>query len=301
MILVITSSFDKTIDYIIKKQCVDDFYVFNIDKFSEYQVSYTKNGFEIRNQHYGVIFESNCSSIYYRKPTPENLNDIIGVKYHNHCYREVFSLVEGIAEAFDGKCLSRPSILRKADNKVLQAKIADKIGFSTPDYCLTNSPHLLTSYLAEDIIVKPLSNGVVEDEHHKEIVQTNLFDKSKNMSTLKFSPAYFQKYSNKQYEVRITIVNEIFFPVKIESENKIDWRRKDNKIIYSKINIPQKIKDKCLVYMQFFGIDFGCFDFIVFDNEWLFLEMNANGQWVWLEHETGLNISKEIMRYLNDK
>lgn len=40
MILVITSSFDKTIDYIIKKQCVDDFYVFNIDKFSEYQVSY---------------------------------------------------------------------------------------------------------------------------------------------------------------------------------------------------------------------------------------------------------------------
>ncbi len=52
---------------------------------------------------------------------------------------------------------------------------------------------------------------------------------------------------------------------------------------------------------QFFGIDFGCFDFIVFDNEWLFLEMNANGQWVWLEHKTGLNISKEIMRYLNDK
>ncbi len=37
MILVITSSFDKTIDYLIKKQSVDNFYVFNIDKFSEYQ------------------------------------------------------------------------------------------------------------------------------------------------------------------------------------------------------------------------------------------------------------------------
>ena len=31
------------------------------------------------------------------------------------------------AEAFDGKCLSRPSILRKADNKVLQAKVPIKL------------------------------------------------------------------------------------------------------------------------------------------------------------------------------
>ncbi|EAA0681860.1 hypothetical protein [Salmonella enterica] len=301
MILVITSSFDKTIDYIIKKQNVNNFYVFNIDKFSEYQISYTKNGFEIRNQGHGIILESNCSSIYYRKPSPENLDDVIGVKYHNHCYREVFSLVEGIAEAFEGKCLSRPSILRKADNKILQAKTANEIGFLTPDYCLTNSPHLLTSYLNEDIIVKPLSNGVVEDEQHKEIVQTNLFDKSKSISTLKFCPAYFQKYSKKEYEVRITIVDEVLFSVKIESENKIDWRKSDNKIIYSRIDTPQAIKNKCLLYMKFFGIDFGCFDFIVFDDEWFFLEMNANGQWVWLEHETGLNISKEIMRYLNDK
>lgn len=301
MILVITSSFDKTIDYLIKKQSVGNFYVFNIDKFSEYQISYTKNGFEIRNQDYGVILESKCSSIYYRKPSPENLDDMIDVKYHNHCYREVFSLVEGIAEAFDGKCLSRPSILRKADNKILQAKIAEKIGFSTPDYCLTNSPHLLKSYLDEDIIVKPLSNGVVEDEQHKEIVQTNLFDKNKSINTLKFCPAYFQKYSKKRYEVRITIIDEVLFSVKIESENKIDWRKKDNKILYSRINTPQEIKDKCLHYMKFFGIYFGCFDFIVFDDEWFFLEMNANGQWVWLEHETGLNISKEIMRYLNDK
>lgn len=301
MILVITSSFDKTIDYIIKKHKVSDFYIFNIDKFSEYQISYTKQGFKITSYNYGTILENNCFSIYYRKPTPENLTNIIDKKYYNHCYREVFSLVEGIAEAFDGKCLSRPSVLRKADNKVLQSKISHHIGFSIPDYCLTNNYQLLTSHLNSDIIVKPLSNGVVEDEVSKEVVQTNLFDKSKNISTLKFCPAYFQQYSNKQYEVRVTIVNKVFFPVKIESKDKVDWRRKDNEIIYSKIKIPQDIKEKCLLYMSFFNIDFGCFDFIVFNDEWIFLEMNANGQWAWLEHETGLEISKEVMRYLNDK
>ncbi|WP_263063509.1 MvdC/MvdD family ATP grasp protein [Dickeya dadantii] len=301
MILVITSSFDKTIDYIIKKQRVGDFYILNIDKFSEYQISYTKQGFEIISYNYGTLLEKDCFSIYYRKPTPENLTKNIDKKYHNHCYREVFSLVEGITEAFDGKCLSRPSILRKADNKILQSKIAHHIGFSIPDYCLTNSSRLLMSHLNSNIIVKPLSNGVVEDEVSKEIVQTNLFDGNKDVSTLKFCPAYFQQYSNKQYEVRVTVINKIFFPVMIESKDKIDWRRKDNKIIYSEIEIPQEIKEKCLLYMLFFDIDFGCFDFIVFNDKWFFLEMNANGQWVWLEHETGLEISKEIVRYLNDK
>lgn len=79
---------------------------------------------------------------------------------------------------------------------------------------------------------------------------------------------------------------------------KLNLRKKNNKIIYSRIDTPQAVKDNCLLYMEFFGIDFGCFDFIVFDDEWFF---RNECQWVWLEHETGLNISKEIIRYLNYK
>ncbi len=47
----------------------------------------------------------------------------IDSKYHNHCFREVFAFVEGIAESFTGKCLSKPSIIKRADNKVFQAKL----------------------------------------------------------------------------------------------------------------------------------------------------------------------------------
>ena len=43
---------------------------------------------------------------------------------------------------------------------------------------------------------------------------------------------------------------------------------------------------------------FGCFDFIIKDDLWFFLEMNANGQWAWLEFETGLNISGAIIDFL---
>ena len=48
-----------------------------------------------------------------------------------------------------------------------------------------------------------------------------------------------------------------------------------------------------------FGLMFGAFDFIVDQNgDWIFLEINPNGQWLWLEKILGLPISKKIVDYL---
>ncbi|ECY3259882.1 hypothetical protein AU577_25135, partial [Salmonella enterica subsp. enterica serovar Alachua] len=79
-----------------------------------------------------------------------------------------------------------------------------------------------------------------------------------------------------------------------------DWRKNNNEISYSTVEMPDSIKEKCLKYMSVMNIYFGCFDFIVFDGKWFFLEMNANGQWAWLENETHINVSNEIVRFLNE-
>jgi len=40
---------------------------------------------------------------------------------------------------------------------------------------------------------------------------------------------------------------------------------------------------------------FGAFDFVIEPNgAWRFLECNANGQWLWLEHEVGLSIASAL-------
>ena len=47
------------------------------------------------------------------------------------------------------------------------------------------------------------------------------------------------------------------------------------------------------------GLNFGCFDFIVTPSgEYVFLECNPNGQWLWVELETGLPISQAIAEFL---
>jgi glutathione synthase/RimK-type ligase-like ATP-grasp enzyme len=46
-------------------------------------------------------------------------------------------------------------------------------------------------------------------------------------------------------------------------------------------------------------LNFGCFDFIVTsNNDYIFLECNPNGQWLWIELETGYEISKIIAENL---
>ncbi|MBA7942506.1 hypothetical protein [Citrobacter sp. RHBSTW-00271] len=297
MILVISSSFDQTIDYIKHKHNVDNFYRFNIDNFSSYAVFYDQNGFSITDLEGRTLLERNCSSIYYRKPTPELLSQKIDSKYHNHLYREVFSLADGISEAFRGKCLTKPSLLRKADNKIFQLREAYGVGFNIPSPLITNNIEIIKSYFSKPII-KPLSSGIVEYDSKREYVQTNLVDFNKDTSHLKYGPCYFQEFQNKEYEVRITIIDNYVYPVKIISENKIDWRKNNNKIQYELIDIPNQIRKQCFNLMKKLDISFGCFDFIVMQDKWYFLEVNANGQWVWLEMELGLDISSKILRHL---
>lgn len=267
--------------------------------FSTYKISISSEGFSISNQ-YREVSNNSCKSIYFRKPVQEDLTGVYEQKYHQFSHRESYALVEGLAEFFPGKCLSRPSVMRRSGNKVFQALIASEVGFKIPTLSITNDIESVEKIRKNISIVKPLSIGAITDKNHKEYVQTNLYDEKVDLSLLKYTPAYFQKYIDKDYEVRITFVCKKSFSVRIDSEDSVDWRKLGNNIKYSICEIPEHIYSNCLSFLERTKMEFGCFDFIILKGEWYFLEMNANGQWAWLEFETGLPISKEIVGYLNE-
>lgn len=300
MILMITSTYDLTCDYLINKYYDTDFYRLNLDQFSNYIFQIDNYGFSIENS-FGIITTKTCDAIYFRKPILENLDGVYNECYHNFSHKESYSLVEGIAESFEGICLSRPSIMRRANNKILQLALAAKIGFLTPKSNISNAITTWHKTKTKSIIVKPLASGAIEHPESKEIIQTNIYDPSITDDLISYTPAYFQEYQEKDYEIRATFTGKEVFSVKIISENKVDWRKKDNKITYEKHALPADIYEKCIRFMSKLDICFGCFDFIVKDNVFYFLEMNANGQWAWLEFETGLDISRGIMELLHER
>lgn len=295
-ILVITSSFDKTVDYFIEKYGDKRFIRLNVDELKINQISIKNIPYfkvSIKNDTYDIenLFDS-ISSIYYRKLFLPELQEYDS-KYHTYMQKEIYGFTTGLVDSFEGRILTSPSILRKVENKIFQLKVTTELNFLLP-YSLISNDKNLVNILQSKIIAKPISTGKLTKESavHTSVVA----EKVKN---IELSPTYFQEYLEKDYELRITVVKEKFYCVKIVAEDKIDWRILEAKNHYELIETPEIVKNQCLKFLKACNLEFGAFDYIVLNGKYYFLECNPNGQWLWLEQKLGLDISDSIMRLLN--
>ena len=115
-------------------------------------------------------------------------------------------------------------------------------------------------------------------------------------------PTLFQECIDKKYELRVTVVGERVFPVKIDSQSNsltvVDWRNPAciNDLHYFPTELPEKMSRICLSMLDKLGLSFGAFDFVVnTKDELYFLEVNPNGQWYWLEDKAKVLISDAIV------
>lgn len=193
--------------------------------------------------------------------------------------------------------------------KMLQLRVAKKIGFNIPETRITNNANEVNELINEykEIIYKPLHKRFFTSEKGLEkILYTALIDKEtlpNLIDSIKMCPGIYQENIVKKYELRITVIENDFFAIKIESQKnpitKIDWRKSHNTNIYNIVDIPHNIKEMILKYMNYFGLKYGAFDFIFNkDNEYVFLECNPTGQWLWLEKMTQVKISQALAEKL---
>ena len=295
-ILIITSSFDYTTNYVVENYGdIADFYRFNVDQFEDYNINIYNSGWEIICDKWKLQKKDLCS-IYYRKPSVPNL-DKFQSEYRVMIAKDIISIVNGIADEFYGRVLSRPSVLRRAENKVLQLLYAARKNFLFPGSYIGNSAEIANNLFDSQMIIKPITTGKLLINGQTELYHTMYFHPIKEQISL--MPVYVQKYTEKKYEVRLTFIDNQVFPIRIDSNNKLDWRMDYAGNTYQEIELPQYIYDACKSMLDEFGLAFGAFDFIVDKNdEWVFLEVNPNGQWLWLECACKLPISKSIVSYL---
>lgn len=298
-ILVITSSNDLTVDYIIEKyNCLAEFYRLNVDFINQYKISANNQlGWSIQSDNWEhPLSMGEVGSIYYRKPRFPNLEDY-QQEYRNMINNDILALINGIVDSFEGKVLTKPCILRKCENKVFQLLYAYKNNIKIPISYIGNDSLALHVYEDNKAIIKPISIGKVYIDNKCEIYQTNYINDF-NID-IKETPIYVQNYIYKSFEARITIINGVVFPVRIDSKNKLDWRKGYEENEYSLIKLPTDILIQVMKMLDDFELKFGAIDYLINENgEWIFLEINPNGQWQWLEKALHLNISKEIVQYL---
>lgn len=60
-------------------------------------------------------------------------------------------------------------------------------------------------------------------------------------------------------------------------------------------HLPQEVEEQCFRYLSSLGLQYGCIDMMVTpEDEYVFLEINPNGQWWFIEERAGLPVGKAI-------
>ena len=206
-------------------------------------------------------------------------------------------------------CINTPEANWKANSKCLQAHYAASSGFLIPETFQGGSPFLLNEF--SDVIVPnaELCIKPIESTHLRVDEQTTLAHYTKifkrrplnELDSIKVCPVTIQRYIEKDYEIRATVVERKIFAASIDTKNassdaKIDFRHYDwANTPYFAISLPNEVEEKIFSVMSKMGLSYGAFDLIkTIDGDYYFLEVNAQGQWLWIEDMTGLNISESI-------
>ncbi|GII85483.1 hypothetical protein Ssi03_34730 [Sphaerisporangium siamense] len=109
----------------------------------------------------------------------------------------------------------------------------------------------------------------------------------------------FQRQVEKIADVRVTVVGDKIFPVRIDGASGLDWRRHYPELSYSLIEAPSPIAGAIRAYLDRLGLIFGAFDFaLTREDEWIFLECNPNGQWAWFPEPIPARIASAIADHL---
>lgn len=183
----------------------------------------------------------------------------------------------------------------RANAKLVQLKMAAECDLQIPVTLCSNDPkdirYFLLKHEKEGVIYKPLCTYFwFEPEHIKISYTTKInFLNLPSNQLLQLSPGIFQKEVKKEYELRVVCFGHYLVSAKLYSQHhddgKMDWRAiTKDKMRIEPYELPSSIKLKIQCLMHKLGLVFAAIDLIVTpDGEYVFLEVNEQGQFLWME------------------
>jgi hypothetical protein len=316
MILIVTSKRDGHIESVSKH--LDDagapWVRINIEDFAtnvEVTVSPASGSGSILLKDSGKEFQlERVRAVWFRKPDPVILSHFslepAALEYVEAELTEVILGLYGLLN--HAYWINNPFQTRLAHRKLFQLKVAKEVGFAVPHTLVTNCSRAALRFaevLNGDLAIKSLGAVSVVANRGKDFVQYGVFtrrisltDLQESSGQIQYMPTLFQEFVEKQSEIRVTCVGGRTFACRIEPrEGDItadDYRFDTKNLRHTPTECPE-LSERMRAYMRAFDLNFGCFDFAVRrSGQPVFLEMNCNGQWLWVEELTGLPIGAAI-------
>ena len=186
--------------------------------------------------------------------------------------------------------------LAEAKPKIAQLECAKDVGLRIPDTLITTSVDALKEFAARHdghIVAKPIQAQVVGSDDRVLVVGTRQLTSGYFESATKFSPCYTQEKLLLKSEIRVVVFGAQLHSFRLTAKEKADDLKqlKLSQIDHERCELDESTSRKIRSLMLLYGLEFGAIDLAVVDEkEPVFLELNPNGQWLWLQYMTGENL-----------
>ncbi|MFX0066232.1 MAG: RimK family alpha-L-glutamate ligase [Candidatus Hermodarchaeota archaeon] len=277
-----------------------EFYIWNSTWFPwKHRISWSSSEttLHVGNMTFDI---SKLSTIWWRRFRKPTVSPVItDTLVKQFCRSEATALIKSIVH----KCTSvinNPEAELHADSKILQLERAEFLGLAIPKTLVSNN--------IEDIIdfIKTTGRTVCKnlgsDYPHGVFTKMCTVEDFKNDLTDGLTPTIIQELVPCEADVRVCIIGDNLFAGALKHSNSIkdvDWRIKP--FGWKSHQLPHDLREKLIKLVRSFNLDTASIDLrLTPTGNYVFFEINPNGQFLFLEIETGLPISKTFAQYLID-
>lgn len=245
----------------------------------------------------GAVDADRLNVMWWRRPQPFRLHDEVRSEQDRGFARgECAAAVAGLWSCLSAHWVNDPDRDEAASRKMWQLQVAARLGLRVPRTCMTNDPARARAFVAAEpagVVYKSFSATPATWRETRPVRPADL----EVIDSVRFAPVIFQELVPGA-DIRVTVVGEEVLAAEFrsaESAYPFDFRIDTAGCPTAPHTLPDRLRERLLALMAELGLWYGAIDLRRdASGDYVFLEVNPAGQWLFVEYATDLPISATL-------
>jgi hypothetical protein len=242
-------------------------------------------------------------AVWWRRPQPFDIQaEVIGGEDRGFAYGECQAAIAGLWSCLDAHWVNNPGCDEVAARKVYQLKVAGELGLRVPRTLVTNDPDSAAAFIDAEGEAGTIYKAFSATERAWRETRLLQPQERRQLDAVRFAPVIFQEHIRADIDLRITVIGDVMFPAEIlsgETDYHVDFRMTMHAATIRPHVLPDEVVKKLRAFVGALGLIYGAIDMrLTPEGEYVFLEINPAGQWLFIEERTGQPITAALAEYL---
>ncbi|MGW1615951.1 MvdC/MvdD family ATP grasp protein [Streptomyces sp. NPDC002285] len=243
-----------------------------------------------------------CHVAWWRRVRPFTVDRGLRTLRDQHfAMNETGQALHGLFHSLNCTWINPPALDGVAHHKPYQWEVARRMGLTLPRTLVTNDTGRARRFIQETGLGRTVFKGFiasVDAWRETRLVRT---EDLAALDAVQYAPVIFQEYVPGT-DLRVTVVGDRVFAAEIDASQTgypVDMRMVVHESRVRPVTLPSAVSDRLLRLMRTLGLVYGAIDLRRRPSgEYVFLEVNPAGQWLFVEERTGLPITAAVAALL---